>query len=501
MRIRDFLVRELGRRQVVLFFLLATLLYILPLILADFPYIDDNWRTLAAGNAWAGQGRLFMDWLYQALTFTGAAPNIFPLPLLLATIAMSFALTRLTFHYFPEPTLACCLVVLPLWYNPFLLQNLSYQYDGAGMALSLVAAIYAITFCSASRIQRWLVPSVLLALAIGLYQISLNVFLGLCCLELLRNVHGRMPWSALWCQSGWRLAQLLLAVLIYSVTAYPFTDHGRTQLLNASADPLLQIGINIGRVMEKIALLFHGGYTMVFIVLVLCAVFGALQLGRQIRERKMSRAKGLLLSFICLLALPLIVLLVPGMTLLFRDFNEGARTLMGFGVLLMLLFYLAWLGLMPLHQRLPLVLAIPLLATLSLSFAYGRVLTMEKTFASNALYSLSHDISSHRELREAKRIYISVTYSDRWLAGAVGTFKQLPVLQYLLNIDYFMLAENLPSAGITNVVAERERRNATHVGLMGYPPLVDSLYYRLYLIGDYGFIVMKEPPHGRLLQW
>lgn len=112
MRIRDFLVRELGRRQVVLFFLLATMLYILPLILADFPYIDDNWRTLAAGNAWAGQGRLFMDWLYQVLTFTGAAPNIFPLPLLLATVAMSFALTRLTFHYFPEPTLACCLVPL-----------------------------------------------------------------------------------------------------------------------------------------------------------------------------------------------------------------------------------------------------------------------------------------------------------------------------------------------------------------------------------------------------
>ncbi|ABA76297.1 MULTISPECIES: glucosyltransferase domain-containing protein [Pseudomonas] len=501
MRISDFLVRELGRRQVVLFFLLATMLYILPLILADFPYIDDNWRTLAAGNAWAGQGRLFMDWLYQALTFTGAAPNIFPLPLLLATVAMSFALTRLTFHYFPEPTVACCLVPLPLWYNPFLLQNLSYQYDGAGMALSLVAVIYAITFCGASRIQRWLVPSALLALAIGLYQISLNVFLGLCCLELLRNVHRRVPWSELWHQSGWRLAQLLLAVLIYSVTAYPFTDHGRTQLLKASADPLLQIGINIARVMEKVALLFHGGYTAVFIALVLCAVIGAVQLGRQIRERHLSRAKGLLLSFSCLLAMPLIVLLVPGMTLLFRDFNEGARTLMGFGVLLMLLFYLAYVGLTSLHSRLPLLLAIPLLATLSLSFAYGRVLMMEKTFANSALFSLSQDISSHRELREAKRIYLSVTYSDRWLAGAEGTFKQLPVLRYLLNIDYFMLAENLPSAGITNVVAERERRNATRVGYQGFPALVDRLYYRIYLTGDYGFIVMKEPPHGRLLSW
>lgn len=501
MRISDFLVRELGRRQVVLFFLLATMLYILPLILVDFPYIDDNWRTLAAGNAWARQGRLFMDWFYQALTFTGAAPNIFPLPLLLATVAMSFALTRLTFHYFPEPTLACCLVPLPLWYNPFLLQNLSYQYDGAGMALSLVAVIYAITFGGASRIQRWLVPSVLLALAIGLYQISLNVFLGLCCVELLRNVHRRVPWGELWCRSGWRLAQLVLGVSIYAVTAYPFTDSTRTELLNLSADPLLQISINVGRVMEKVALLFHSGYTAVFVVLLLCALFGGVRMGRQICLRQEPPAKGLLLSCGCLLTLPLVVLLIPGMTLLFRDFNEGARTLMGFGVLLMLLFYLACTGLTSLHSRLPLLLAIPLVATLSLSFAYGRVLTMEKTFANSALYSLSHDISSHRELRDAKRIYMSVTYSDRWLASATGTFKQLPVLRYLLNIDYFMLAENLPSTGITNVVAERERRNATRVGYQGFPALVDRLYYRIYLIGDYGFIVMKEPPHGRLLQW
>ncbi|MBK5527816.1 hypothetical protein JFT86_12785 [Pseudomonas sp. TH06] len=52
-----------------------------------------------------------------------------------------------------------------------------------------------------------------------------------------------------------------------------------------------------------------------------------------------------------------------------------------------------------------------------------------------------------------------------------------------------------------HVVAERERRNATRVGYLGYPALLDSLYYRIYLLGDYAFIVMKEPPQGRLLQW
>ncbi|MBP5090654.1 glucosyltransferase domain-containing protein, partial [Pseudomonas chlororaphis] len=166
---------ELGRRQVWLFFLFATLLYVLPLILADFPYIDDNWRSLSAGTAWTEQGRLFAELFYNALTFSGAAPNIFPLPLLIATVAMAAALTSLTFHYYPQPTAACCLVLLPLWYNPFFLQNLSYQYDGPAMALSLVAVIYAITYRNPYRVLQWLVPALLVALAIGLYQISINV--------------------------------------------------------------------------------------------------------------------------------------------------------------------------------------------------------------------------------------------------------------------------------------------------------------------------------------
>lgn len=494
MRISDFVVRELGRRQVLLFFLLATGLYVLPLILADYPYIDDNWRALAAGNAWAGYGRLYADWLYQALTFTGAAPDIFPLPLLLATVAMSLALTRLTFHYVAEPTLACCLVPLPLWYNPFLLQNLSYQYDGPSMAFSLVAMICAITFDGSTRVQRWLVPAALIAVGIGLYQISVNVFLGLCCVELLRALHRQVSWTEVWRLLGGKLAQLGLGIAIYGVTAYPFMAAGRyADGLDRAGHPFRQIGTNIGRVLEKAALLFHGGYLWVFVALVLCALLGLARLGRPDR-----RASYVILG---LASLAVLVLLVPGITLLFRDFNEGARTLMGFGVLLVFLLYLTRLALAPYHRLLPLLLIIPLLATLSLSFAYGRVLNMQKTFATAALYSLGHDIAALRELRDAKRIYLSINYSDRWLTSAEGSFRHLPVLRYLLNVDYYMLAENLPSVGITNVVAERERRNATHVGYLRYPALVESLYYRIYLLGDYGFIVMKEPPHGRLLQW
>ncbi|MBN3863342.1 hypothetical protein HCU66_13980 [Pseudomonas frederiksbergensis] len=500
-RLSDFFGSELGYRRVWLFFLIATLVYVLPLILADYPYIDDNWRTLAAGTAWAGQGRLFTELFYNALTFSDGAPNIFPLPLLIAVLAMAFALTRLTFHYYPQPTLSCCLVVLPLWYNPFFLQNLSYQYDGPAITLSLVAVIYAITFRHPSRILQWLVPAFLIALALGLYQVSLNVFLGLCCLELLRGANDKWAWRQWYASIGWKIAQAGLGGLIYSVTAYPYTNQNRTLLLNWAAAPWRQLEINFGRVLEKVALLFHGGFTWVFAVLLLCAIAGCVRLTRNVVTRQDTALRKVVIGLVCVLAVPAVILLVSGAALFFRDFNEGARTLMGFAVLLVLLFYLSHLALERIHDRLTLLLLVPLLTMLSLSYAYGRVLTIQNTFASSALFSLGHDIASHRQLREARRIYMSVSYSDHWLVGAAGSFKQMPVLHYLLNINFYMLAENLPKAGITNVVAERERRNATLVGYQGYPPLVDNRFYRLYLLGDYGFIVMKEPVPITTLKW
>ena len=501
MSICDWLDKERGGRQVWLLFVLATLLYVLPLILADYPYIDDNWRSLAAGMGWSEEGRLFAQWFYNLLTFSGAAPNIFPLPLLIATLAMSAALTRLTFHYFPEPTIAHCLVVLPLWYNPFFLQNLSYQYDGPTMALSMVAVIYAITFKGPTRVQQLIVPALLIALAIGLYQVSINVFFGLCCLELLRGANDKLSWPA-WCRLlGWKVAQMVLAGLIYGATAFAYMSQNRIAMLNGAAAPLLQVEINAGRVLEKIVLLFHGGVAWVFGVLLLCAIAGGAHVGQAVLARQDRRLHKALVGLSCLLILPVLMLLVPGASLFFRDFNEGARTLMGFGVVLVLLFYLSHRALASLHGKLPPLLLIPLLAMLSLSFAYGRVLTLQKTFATNALYALSADISSRPALRDAKRIYLSVSYSDHWLVAAAGSFKQMPVLHYLLNTDFYMLAENLPKTGITNVVREKERRNATRVGYQGYPPLVDSQFYRIYLLGDYGFIVMKEPVPVKVLQW
>lgn len=493
MRLARFFDKRLIEREVLLLFLFAAFIYIVPLVLADHYYIDDNWRSLSAGMAWANQGRLFTEVFYNALTFSTGAPNIFPLPLLIAALAIVLALTRLTMHYYKEPTVSCCFVLLPLWYNPFFLQNLSYQYDGPAMTLSLVAVIYAITFRGKSVLLQVVVPAMLITLGLGLYQLSINVFLGLCCVELIRAVNEGASWDSLCSLIMYKLAQLLVGVLVYGLLAYPFIIQERLPLLDWGMNGVDQVEDNIAILNSKISLLFHGANFWLLWAVLFCAAAGAVRVGLTVRKRKDSAPKKVMLGLVCLLTLPALVLLASGAALVFRDFNEGARTLMGFAVLLVFLFYLSHLWLGAIHPRLGMLLAIPLLSMLSLSYAYGRVLNVQKEFANSMLLSLGHDIASHRQLREARRIYMSITYSDHWLPGARGSFELMPVLEYILNVDFFMLGENLPRVGITNVVTENERRNATRVGYRGYPPVVDNKFYNIYLVGDYGFIVMKEP--------
>ena len=54
-------------------FLSALLLFVLPFILVDFPYVDDNWRIqLENGPEWRQQGRVLTELFYRLLTFSGS---------------------------------------------------------------------------------------------------------------------------------------------------------------------------------------------------------------------------------------------------------------------------------------------------------------------------------------------------------------------------------------------------------------------------------------------
>lgn len=152
------------------------------------------------------------------------------MPLLLAGTAAALALARLVRHYFVAPTASAVLVVLPLWYQPFFLQNLSYQYDGPTMALALAACVLAITLEPGSW-RQILCGALLVAVALAFYQISLNVFAGLCGVEVMRQVMLGKRCGQVWRHALGRLGQALGGCALYGLTAYQLMTPLRQGLL------------------------------------------------------------------------------------------------------------------------------------------------------------------------------------------------------------------------------------------------------------------------------
>lgn len=101
-------------------FSILSAIYVFPIIHADYPYIDDQWRSLQlVDGAWIDVGRYFTERLYNLLTFSGSMPNIFPLPLLLSLMALCATMSNLAFYLYRDVDIAKCIVILPLLCSPF----------------------------------------------------------------------------------------------------------------------------------------------------------------------------------------------------------------------------------------------------------------------------------------------------------------------------------------------------------------------------------------------
>ena len=492
--------RHLSQREVQVLCLLAVGLHLLPLLLADHFYIDDSWRSQMAGNGWTEEGRLLTDWLYAGLSFSASAPNLFPLPLLMAASAAALALARLVRHYFVAPTASAVLVVLPLWYNPFFLQNLSYQYDGPAMALAVAAGVLAVTL-EPSRWRNLVYGALLVAAAVSFYQISINLIGGLCCVEVLRQiVQGAHVRQVVHHTLG-RLAQLFGGCLLYFLSAFQLMSPLRTQLLAVDDQWLTAIGQRLGLIAERVGLLVTPGtlwFSLALLVLAALALSGEIMRVLRSDQSLLSR---LVLLLGLLLPAPLVLLLIPGLTLLFTDFNDGARTLMGLATPMVLVLLLVHRLLGSWHPRLPGLLVVPLLFMLSFSFAYGRLLVVQKALQQSLAFSLAHDISSHPALASAPRLYLlEIGSSGQWLPAAAGSFKVMPALRYVLNINFLLLPEMMPRMGLSNF-ASHALLDRQQVEARSPSPVVDSKFYAIHLVDGSGYVLMKVPRDPETYRW
>ncbi|MBE1159023.1 glucosyltransferase domain-containing protein [Dyella acidiphila] len=229
-----------GRQVFGILFLGYFLFVLYPILRADRPCNDDLARALNGAYAWDINGRplttLLMKLLVLKLPFL---VDIAPLSQLLAIALLALSGVLIARRYAIASPWLAALLALPLGAQPFFLQSLSFRFDAAPMALSLLLALLPVTLFPRGRAGFWLGAAALFGCLCS-YQPSFNVFLLFVLLDLLVWQTESVPPRQLALQALRYSGQAVLALLVYQwkvaptvrewVQEHSHTIHGLGQL-------------------------------------------------------------------------------------------------------------------------------------------------------------------------------------------------------------------------------------------------------------------------------
>ena len=262
---------RLSSRQIFLFYLIALFLFCYPIIINNYYFYDDNLRTLHASTTWYKEGRVIADYIYNIVSVTSGQPNIFPLSMFIAILVMSIALTRLACHWFITPVLSQCLILLPLWYNPFSLQLLSYQYDCLTATISFAIVISTITLNHKISISQIISTAVMIFVSLGIYQLSLQIYAGLAALDILYRQSQLVKCNQLMRRIIIYVLSLIIGYLIYHLTIYTMVTDHRGGFIIPNASEILQ---RIDFISRKIILFITPANVIIFSGLLIFSLAG-----------------------------------------------------------------------------------------------------------------------------------------------------------------------------------------------------------------------------------
>ena len=477
-------------------FAIAVALFVFPIIQADYSYYDDVSRTLFLGeNLWRSQGRLFMELVQNIGSFNTHSIDVFPLTLLLALPVLVIALVTLCRHYFPQPCLLDMQVVMPVLYTPFTLGILSYQYDGPMVLLGICCAVFAITFEDKRTWLRWGVAGVLLAAAAGFYQTTLQIFVGLCCIDCVRFIYNGIPLKAVVRTLATRMAQLTLGLALYGLTAFPFYTSPRGGVAQSDEGWGTLLQWRAEKILGALGTFVTDGNRWLFFAAGIVMLAGLGQLLWSIVSSKHSLGERCSLALLCFIALFTLVISVPGPLWVIEDFSLGPRTLIAFSCITVLVFYLARNVLRLANPLLTGLLIIPLFGMLSFSYTYGRVLVAQKTFEMSVVYSISHDLSSNPQLRSVQDFYLLPPESYQlWVPGSVAAVMEaMPAIKFTLTLSQITTAERFATTGINNVATGKWSEFHTLTRGVTPAPVITNRFYDITRVDESGFILLKAP--------
>jgi hypothetical protein len=367
-------------------------LFIIPIIKANYFYIDDLGRNLYGYARWSLAGRPFASLLMEALNFNRwIISDLAPLPQLLAIalLAIASAWTSICFRLrsgiemMPVALIVC---------DPFFLENLSYRFDSLTMSMAVFLAMLPVALNKTLNGVA-LHGSVCFAVfsMLNLYQPAINVFLVLSFFSALIALRSGAISDALYRLLA-NLACFAAAMIAYKleIIIFHFDNYAssHSQLISLGALPELLGNLKAAcAVLAKNLLHTHQTQIIVAAMLLgLLAWFAGLPRSRTSGDFlvKTPVSVCLILGMLASMIGPLALLATP---------VWAPRVLMGFGAASACLLALLVLESQDTMFR-PCALAIVvivLFAEFTISYAYGNALRAQAAYEGHIANDIAED--------------------------------------------------------------------------------------------------------------
>lgn len=378
------------------------LLYCIAILHSDRAYIDDLGRSLEGSTAdWEANGRQLSAFLLVVLNFGKPIVDLSPLTQIMAIIVVVFT-CYVIFLQIDHPELPVPVTVVAasmFMLSPFLLENLSYKFDSLPMSLGMLFAVLASRPTKNGRLWSILVGGILLTSALSLYQPAINVFLAASVLFIVSEVSRRSDNNFILSSIVVpNICKFILGALVYALVGmgnvrydYPLR-HSKTVPLNV--DGLSQIIGNYSYSTRTIVNFFSHSQRNILLIWAVVAIVGCAVLAWMALRRD---GRGCWQSF----SVALIVLISPvlmfstvlGISAILEEPILAARVYVAFGLNLVLLVFVAAIGLNLLCRVWPkdkfatvkrvgsfLAVSVPLLLCINYAFAFSNAQTAQKQF-------------------------------------------------------------------------------------------------------------------------
>lgn len=312
-----------------------SLLYILPLLTADYTYLDDYGRDLF-GYGWQHDGRFIATLLAKVWSLNSAVMSFHPFSLVLSASILGFTGYLLTAMMGLEENRIIKWSSLLVVTAPAFLGNLVYKFDCLPMALSLFVVVIPYIFFH-NRIKFAIASFIGVFLALGLYQSSATVFFIVGSVFLIREMI-QFEWKRFFASFSIIVASFLLAYISYMIALkvlnLDMSDRAGLIISEANFSELLTKNNDL--FFQRISLLLRSGNYKYWVMLFLS--FTVLGLGFFVYSAK-EKLKGLLILPLLLIVLGVNFWLICGVSLLLVDTYWDLRTFCGLGFFLMVCVY------------------------------------------------------------------------------------------------------------------------------------------------------------------